>query len=136
MVEVPVVHSVTVESSNDANVEVSDFIESEFCQVNADAGAVTAKRIKTESLAINTNSGDIMCTGPIQGSIKLTSTSGNVISEQRVIGPSLDVSTESGDVRITSAYSDQVSRSVQAKFKVSRSFISRVNSSPIGVKLA
>ena len=117
VVEVPVVHGVSVEAESDANVDVSDFIESEFCNISADKGTVNANRIKTESMAISTNSGDIVCTGHMQGSIKLGSTSGNVIAEQRFIGPSLDISTDTGDIRIASSYSDQ-SKFVTNKGKI------------------
>ena len=102
------VHNVTVESLDNAQVEVSDFIESEYCQISADSGPVHVNRIKTESLTVNTETGEVLCTGHIQGSVKITSASGNVVGEQRFIGPSLDVSTDTGDIRIASSYSDQV----------------------------
>ena len=44
VVEVPVVHGVSVEAESDANVDVSDFIESEFCNIAADKGTVNANR--------------------------------------------------------------------------------------------
>eukprot|EP00093_Oithona_nana_P010922 10922.XXX_208276_209579_1 [CDS] Oithona nana genome sequencing. len=107
VVEVPVVHGVYVEAEKEANVEVSDFIESEFCTISSDMGTVNANRIKTDAMTVGTNSGDIVCTGHMQGTIKLNSVSGNVISEQRFIGPSLDISTDTGDIRIASSYSEQ-----------------------------
>ena len=99
--QVPVVHNVSVASLNDAVVEISDFMESAFCQVTADTGAVHANRIKTESLTIITNSGEIVCSGHIQGTVKISSATGNVVADQRFIGPSLDISTDSGDVSTT-----------------------------------
>ena len=85
-------------STNDGNVEISDFMESAFCQITADTGSVQANRIKTESLTIITNSGEIICSGHIQGTVKISSATGNVVADQRFIGPSLDISTDSGDV--------------------------------------
>ncbi len=108
VLEVPVVHNVNVESEAAANVDVSDFIESEFCQITSDAGSIQANRIKTETMTLTTNSGDIICTGHIQGNVKIASASGNIVSEQRFIGPSLDISTDSGDIRVSSSYADQV----------------------------
>ena len=108
VVEVPVVHGVYVEAEKEATVEVSDFIESEYCTISSDMGAVSANRIKTDAMTVGTNGGDIVCTGHMQGTIKLNSVSGNVISEQRFIGPSLDISTDTGDIRIASSYSEQV----------------------------
>ena len=104
----PVVHGVYVEAEKEATVEVSDFIESEYCTISSDMGAVSANRIKTDAMTVGTNGGDIVCTGHMQGTIKLNSVSGNVISEQRFIGPSLDISTDTGDIRIASSYSEQV----------------------------
>jgi len=107
VVEAPVVHNVSVASTNDGNVEISDFMESAFCQITADTGSVQANRIKTESLTIITNSGEIVCSGHIQGTVKISSATGNVVADQRFIGPSLDISTDSGDIRVASSYSDQ-----------------------------
>jgi len=107
VVEVPVVHNVSVTSIDGADVEVSDFMESDFCQVIADTGNVQAHKIKAESLNITTNSGEIFCSGAIQGAVKISSATGNVIADQRFTGPSLDISTDSGDIRVASSYSDQ-----------------------------
>ena len=98
--QVPVVHNVSVTSIDGADVEVSDFMESDFCQVIADTGNVQAHKIKAESLNITTNSGEIFCSGAIQGAVKISSATGNVIADQRFTGPSLDISTDSGDVSI------------------------------------
>ena len=108
LVEVPMVHSVNVETEKDASVDVSDFIESEFCQIITEGGTVSAKGIKTEAMSITTRTGDIICTGNIQGTVKLTSASGNVIAENRITGPSLDISTDTGDIRVGASYADQV----------------------------
>ena len=131
VVEVPVVHGVYVEAEHEANVDVSDFIESEFCTIASDRGTVNANRIKTEAMTVSTSSGDIICSGHMQGTIKLNSISGNVISEQRFIGPSLDISTDTGDIRIASSYSEQVctKRGLMELFLV-KEVLCRVNLSP------
>ncbi len=36
------------------------------------------------------------------------SNSGNIIAEKRFLGPSLDVTTDTGDIRITGSYADTV----------------------------
>jgi hypothetical protein len=82
-------------------------MESDYCQVTSESGTVIANRIKTQAMTIDTVSGDILCTGPMQGSIKINSLSGNVIAEQRFIGPSLDISTDTGDIRVAASYADQ-----------------------------
>ena len=87
-----------VTAFDDADIEVSDFIESDFCTISANAGSVQVQRIKTESLNITTNSGEIFCSGHMQGAVKISSATGNVIADQRFVGPSLDISTDSGDV--------------------------------------
>lgn len=99
--QAPVVHNVSVASLDDANVEVSDFIECDFCQVTADTGSVQVQRIKTAALNITTNSGEIFCSGHIQGAVKISSVAGAVVADQRFIGPSLDISTDSGDVSVS-----------------------------------
>ena len=106
--QAPVVHSVSIESKGDAKIDVSDFIESEYCQISSQDGPVQVNRIKTESLTVTTDSGEILCSGHIQGSVKISSNSGSVVGEQRFIGPTLDISTDSGDIRVASSYSDQV----------------------------
>ena len=98
------VHNVTVESLDNAQVEVSDFIESEYCQISSEHGNVQATRIKTEAMTITTETGDINCSGHIQGTVKLHSADGNVIADQRFMGPSLDISTESGIIFQTFCY--------------------------------
>jgi len=107
VVEAPVVHNVSVTAFDDADIEVSDFIESDFCTISANAGSVQVQRIKTESLNITTNSGEIFCSGHMQGAVKISSATGNVIADQRFVGPSLDISTDSGDIRVASSYADQ-----------------------------
>lgn len=106
-VEVPLVHNVEVSCEDDAELQVSDFMETDFCRLSSHSGNVTARRIKTKNLDVDTKSGDIVCTGPIQGNVSLRSEAGNVIAEQRFVGPSLDVSTDTGDIRVAASYADQ-----------------------------
>merc|ERR1719242_1650985 len=101
------IHSVNVSVEKDAQVNVSDFLESEYCQITTKTGDIQATRIKTEAITITTKTGDINCSGHIQGTVKLHSADGNVIADQRFMGPSLDISTESGDIRVASSYADQ-----------------------------
>ena len=101
------IHSVNVNAEKDAQVNVSDFLESEYCQIKSENGMVQANRIKTEAMTVTTKTGDIVCSGHIQGTVKIHSNDGNVIAEQRFMGPSLDISTENGDIRVSASYADQ-----------------------------
>ena len=77
------IHSVNVNAEKDAQVNVSDFLESEYCQIKSENGSINANRIKTEAMTITSKSGDIVCSGHIQGTVKIHSTEGSVIAEQR-----------------------------------------------------
>ena len=85
---------------------MEDFIESSYCQLKSEAGDITASRIKTGSLKMESESGDIICGGAVQGNVVIKSERGNVISDKRITGPSLDVTTESGDIRIAASYAE------------------------------
>ncbi len=65
-VEIPIVHNVDVVAEKSASVEVSDFMESDFCNLKSDSGDVSAIKVKTKNLNIETESGDIFCHGHIQ----------------------------------------------------------------------
>ena len=65
-VEVPLVHAVNIEVGSGADVDVSGFMESDFCQVIAHSGKVTASTIKTSKLSVKSQTGDIHCTGQLQ----------------------------------------------------------------------
>jgi hypothetical protein len=65
-VEVPIVHSVDVLAERSASVEVSDFMECDFCNLKSDDGDVSVIKVKTKSLNVETQSGDVFCHGHIQ----------------------------------------------------------------------
>ena len=65
-VEVPIVHNVKVSAIRDASVDVYDFIESNYVDINAEKGNVRTQQIKTENLMIHTDSGDVLCEGTLQ----------------------------------------------------------------------
>lgn len=106
-VEIPIVYDVTVVTSDTAGIQCRDLLESQWCHLTSQAGHVAIAGLKTANLLVETESGDVTCSGAIQGSVRITTTSGNVRSDKRFTGPSLDINTESGDINITSSYSDQ-----------------------------
>lgn len=75
--------------------------------MTSDRGDITAARIKTAKLTLTSNSGDIVCSGHLQGNVVIKTKSGNVIGDKRFTGPSIDVTTESGDIRVASSYAEQ-----------------------------
>jgi len=66
VVEIPIVHSVDVVAEKSASIEISDFMESEFCNLKSENGAVSAVKVKTKNLNIETEAGDVFCHGHIQ----------------------------------------------------------------------
>ncbi len=65
-VEIPIVHNVDIVAEDSASIQVSDFMESDYCNLKSDSGDVTAMKVKTKNLNIETESGDIFCYGHIQ----------------------------------------------------------------------
>lgn len=106
-VEVPIVHNVKVSALDSASVDIYEFIESNYVDIHAEKGNVRTQQIKTENLTIHTDSGDVLCEGTLQGDVKITSNSGNIISSKRFMGPNVELETENGDIRVASSYSDQ-----------------------------
>jgi len=106
-VEVPIVHNVKVSAIRDASVDIYEFIESNYVDINAEKGNVRTQQIKTENLTIHTDSGDVLCEGTLQGDVKISSNDGNIISSKRFMGPNAEIETEHGDIRVASSYSDQ-----------------------------
>ena len=49
----------------------------------------------------------------MQGSVSVVSGSGAVAAEKRVLGPSLDISTDTGPISVASCYSDHTKFSIQ-----------------------
>ena len=89
-----------------AQVDAQDFIESDYCNIQSENGEITVNGIKTGSLALQSVTGDIVLGGTIQGNVVVSSNGGNIIGEKRFLGPSLEVTTVSGDIRVASCYSD------------------------------
>lgn len=105
-VQIPMVYNVNASTTGNSSIKVKDLIESLYCHIKSESGNITASRIKTGNLNIESVSGDVLCEGAIQGTVKVNTDSGNVIGDKRFVGPSLDIHTESGDIRVASCYSD------------------------------
>jgi len=106
-IEVPMVHNINVDATGEACVDIKDFMESKYINVSTEQGRITANKLKTESLVLQTESGDVICLGQLHGNIKISSEKGTIIAEKRFVGPNVEVETESGDIRIASSYCDQ-----------------------------
>ena len=106
-VEVPIVYDVTVVTSDSAGIQVRDLMESARCHLTSQSGPVVVAGVKTANLLVETEAGDVSCRGAIQGAVRINTVSGSFSSDRRFTGPSLDISTESGSVQVTSCYSDQ-----------------------------
>ena len=73
-IEIPIVHNVDIVAENSASIQVSDFMESDYCNLKSDSGDVSAMKVKTKNLNIETESGDIFCHGHIQVSVSFNNT--------------------------------------------------------------
>jgi len=113
-IEVPMVHNISVDATGEACVDIKDFMESKYINVSTEQGRITAHKLKTENLVLQTESGDVICLGQLHGNIKIASETGTVVAEKRFVGPNVEVETESGDIRIASSYCEQ------AKFSTNR----------------
>jgi len=105
--EVPMVHDVDVATSGDASITCSNMVESDYCNIQTEAGDIIVRGIKTECLKINTFSGEVTCVGSVQGRVFVNTGDGNVKGKGRFLGPQLEVTTDAGDINISSCYSDQ-----------------------------
>ena len=65
------------------------------------------------NLIVQSESGDIRFPSAVQGSVSVVSGSGAVAAEKRVLGPSLDISTDTGPIAVASCYSDHTKFSIQ-----------------------
>ena len=106
-VEVPIVYDVTVVTSGEAGISCRDMIESDCCHLTTQAGHIAVSGVKTSNLLVQSEAGHVTCSGALQGSIAINTRAGNVSSDRRLTGPSLDINTESGNISVTSCYSDQ-----------------------------
>eukprot|EP00092_Neocalanus_flemingeri_P011322 GFUD01012201.1.p1 GENE.GFUD01012201.1~~GFUD01012201.1.p1 ORF type:complete len:417 (-),score=118.03 GFUD01012201.1:97-1347(-) len=106
-VEVPIVHNITVTTIGQAGIICRDMVESNFCHLTSDSGPITVSRLKTANLIIQSEGGDVTCQGAIQGSVSIVTGEGSVVADKRFIGPTLDITTDQGDIRVSSCYSEQ-----------------------------
>jgi len=106
-VEVPIVYAVNVITSGEGAISCRDMIESDQCHLTSEHGDILVTGVKTQNLVIQSETGDIRCRGAIQGSVRIASGDGDVVSDKRFLGPSLDISTDNGDINVSSCYSDQ-----------------------------
>jgi len=109
VITMPMTHNIDVDTSEStsASIEAENFIESDFCNLTSKAGGITAAGIKSDKISLASVSGDIECSGLVQGDISIKTEGGNVIGNRRFTGPSLNVTTDSGDIRVASSYADQ-----------------------------
>jgi len=107
MVEIPIVHNVNVNTRGQAGIRCKDLVESNFCHLTSESGRIKVSRLKTANLIIQTEGGSVVCRGAIQGSVSIVTGDGNVVADKRFIGPSLDITTDQGDITVASCYSDQ-----------------------------
>jgi len=106
-VEVPIVHNINVITTGEAAILCQDMVESNFCHLTSDNGQITVCRLKTANLIVQSEGGDVVCRGAIQGSVSIVTGEGCVTADKRFIGPSLDITTDQGDITVASCYSDQ-----------------------------
>jgi len=106
-VEVPIVHNINLITTGMANISCQDMVESNFCHLTSESGSITVSRLKTANLIIQSEAGTVMCKGAIQGSVSIITGEGSVVSDKRFIGPTLDITTDQGDITLASCYSDQ-----------------------------
>jgi len=106
-ISVPVVHNVNVNVQGFAEITVKNMVESNYTHLTGANGDIQVDNVKTANLIVQTERGDVLCNGSIQGSVSILTGSGNVVSNKRFVGPTLDVTTDNGDIRVASSYSDQ-----------------------------
>ena len=70
-----------------------------ICMCSEEGGVVVAG-LKTANLIVQTEGGDVVCRGAIQGSVTINTGAGGVTGERRFLGPSLNITTEQGDIDI------------------------------------
>ena len=117
------VHDVDIATSGDSSISCSSMVESDYCNIQVvftfncfaipyfchqtEAGAILVCGIKTECLKINTFSGEVTCFGSVQGRVYVSTEDGNVRGKGRFLGPQLEITTDAGDINISSCYSDR-----------------------------
>jgi len=106
-VEVPIVHNINLLATGNANISCKDMVESNFCHLTSESGTISVSRLKTANLIIQSEAGAVVCKGAIQGSVSIVTGEGSVVADKRFIGPTLDITTDQGDIKIASCYSEQ-----------------------------
>ena len=100
-------YDVNVETTGAGAISCRDMIESHQCHLTSDGGDILVTGVKTQNLVVSTETGDIRCRGAIQGRVTISSGEGDVTSDKRFLGPSLAITTDTGDISVSSCYSDQ-----------------------------
>jgi len=106
-IEVPIVHNINLITTGQGNISCKDMVESNFCHLTSESGSINVSRLKTANLIIQSESGTVVCKGAIQGSVSIVTGGGDVLADKRFIGPTLDITTDQGNIMIASCYSDQ-----------------------------
>lgn len=106
-IEVPIVHNVNVNVGGKGTIHCRDMVESNYTHLTSDEGDIEVHKMKTANLIVQSEEGDVLCNGAIQGSVSILTGNGNVVNNKRFVGPTLDITTDSGDIRVASCYSDQ-----------------------------
>jgi len=106
-IEVPIVHNVNVNVGGKSTIQCRDMVESNYTHLTSDEGDIEVHKLKTANLIVQSEEGDVLCNGAIQGSVSILTGNGNVVNNKRFVGPTLDITTDSGDIRVASCYSDQ-----------------------------
>lgn len=109
-VEVPIVYDVTAVTEGEAGIKCRDMIESDTCQLSSQLGNISISGVKTAKLIAQSEAGQVSCSGAVQGSVSINTVTGHVKSDKRFTGPSLDINTDSGNISVSSCYSDQSRR--------------------------
>jgi len=105
-VELPMVHSVSVQTTGLAPVSCTNMVESIYCHLTTEHGDITVGGVKTEEMILSSETGSVMCNNTLQGDITITTTGGHVHVNKKVLGPRLSVTTDTGNISVGSCYSD------------------------------
>ena len=65
-------------------MKAHDFLESDYCNLQAEDGEIVASNIKTGNMKDQSRSGDVVCSGNLQGSIQINTKYSNVIGDRRL----------------------------------------------------
>ena len=105
-VEIPIVYNVKASALGNANIHISEFIETKYIDVETVDGDVRINKLRSENIEVKTKSGNVTCDGALQGNISINTNNGNIISNKRFVGPIAELATDDGDIKVLSSYSD------------------------------